>query len=315
MKKRGIIGLGSLLLFPFSPFTQTWEKEQLEVKTKNQLTRVMHSDVLFQERWVSLPQPQFWRKIMLLSPDSCIINVARTRQILETLSYSEWIKKSEAEKSEYKWTLKARFDIDSSEALFVTTGKRDFYRFHEVFPTLGQGIKAFEDNTVDPWYAQAILLIESPAQLKKSVSGAYGAFQLMPEVAKRYGLKVSTTIDERANFSKSAYAASQLLKQSCIPSARKILNETGIRYDENELGFRLLVMHVYHAGAGNVAAVVRKINPKTSVMELIQNMWITTAASFGNNSQNYSQLALAAQWLLHDYVYSTCDEISPCSGK
>jgi len=315
MKKRGIIGLGSLLLFPFSPFTQTWEKEQLEVKTKNQLTRVMHSDVLFQERWVSLPQPQFWRKIMLLSPDSCIINVARTRQILENLSYSEWIKKSEAEKSEYKLTLKARFDIDSSETLFVTTGKRDFYRFREVFPTLGQGIKAFEDNTVDPWYAQAILLIESPAQLKRSVSGAYGAFQLMPEVAKRYGLKVSSTIDERANFSKSAYAASQLLKQSCIPSARKILNETGIRYHENELGFRLLVMHVYHAGAGNVAAVVRKINPKTSIMELIQNMWITTAASFGNNSQNYSQLALAAQWLLHDYVYSTCDEISPCSGK
>jgi hypothetical protein len=137
----------------------------------------------------------------------------------------------------------------------------------------------------------------------------------MPEVAKRYGLKVSATVDERANFTKSAYAASQLLKQSCIPSARKILNETGIRYDENELGFRLLVMHVYHAGAGNVAAVVRKINPKTSVMDLIQNMWITTAASFGNNSQNYSQLALAAQWLLHDYVYSTCDEISPCSGK
>jgi hypothetical protein len=197
----------------------------------------------------------------------------------------------------------------------VTTGKSDFYRFHEVFPSLGQGIKVFEDNQVDPWFAQAILLIESPAQMRKSISGAYGAFQLMPSVAKNYGLIVNSSIDERANFSKSAFAASQLLKQSCIPSARKILNQTGISYNEQELGFRLLVMHVYHAGAGNVAAVVKKINPKNTVMDLIQSMWVTSAASFGNNSQNYSQLALAAQWLLHDYIYSTCDEISPCSGK
>ncbi len=294
---------------------QTWINEQLEVKTKNHLTRVMHSDALFMERWVNLPQPQFWRRIMQLSPDSCLVNVARTRQVLATLSNAEWSRNTDTEKAAYKAELKRQVQVDSSEALYVTTGKSDFYRFHEVFPSLGQGIKVFEDNQVDPWFAQAILLIESPAQLRKSISGAYGAFQLMPSVAKNYGLTVNASIDERANFSKSAFAASQLLKQSCIPSARKILNQTGIFYTEQELGFRLLVMHVYHAGAGNVAAVVKKINPTTTVMDLIQSMWVTSAASFGNNSQNYSQLALAAQWLLHDYIYSTCDEISPCSGK
>ncbi len=267
------------------------------------------------ERWVNLPQPQFWRRIMQLPPDSCLVNVARTRQVLATLSNAEWSRKTDAEKAAHKAELKRKFQVDSSEALYVTTGKSDFYRFHEVFPSLGQGIKVFEDNQVDPWFAQAILLIESPAQMRKSISGAYGAFQLMPSVAKNYGLIVNSSIDERANFSKSAFAASQLLKQSCIPSARKILNQTGISYNEQELGFRLLVMHVYHAGAGNVAAVVKKINPKNTVMDLIQSMWVTSAASFGNNSQNYSQLALAAQWLLHDYIYSTCDEISPCSGK
>lgn len=304
-----------LSLLPLSGMAQTWINEQIEVKTKNHLTRVMHSDALFMERWVNLPQPQFWRRIMQLSPDSCLVNVARTRQVLATLSNTAWSKKTDAEKAAYKAELKRQFQVDSSEALYVTTGKSDFYRFHEVFPTLGQGIKVFEDNQVDPWFAQAILLIESPAQLRKSISGAYGAFQLMPSVAKNYGLTVNASIDERANFSKSAYAASQLLKQSCIPSARKILNQTEISYSEQELGFRLLVMHVYHAGAGNVAAVVKKINPKTTVMDLIQSMWVTSAASFGNNSQNYSQLALAAQWLLHDYIYSTCDEISPCSGR
>lgn len=303
------------LLIPLFPMAQMWIEEQLQVKTKNHLTKVMRSDALFMERWVDLPQPQFWRMIMQLSPDSCLVNVARTRQILATISYGTWSKKTDLEKVAFKSELKKQFQIDSSEALYVTSGKSDFYRLQEVFPTLGQGIQVFEDNLVDPWYAQAILLIESPAQLKKSISGAYGAFQLMPVVAKRYGLAVNSNIDERANFSKSAFAASQLLKQSCIPSARKILNETGIRWNEQELGFRLLVMHVYHAGAGNVGAVVQKINPKTTVMDLIQAMWITTAASFGNNSQNYSQLALAAQWLLHEYIYLNCDEISPCSGK
>lgn len=252
---------------------------------------------------------------MTLSPDSCIINIARNRTILETISYKQWRIKTEPEKAQYKARLRSEFGLDSTEELYVTTGKNDFYRFHEVFPSLGQGIEAFEKNQVDPWYAQAILLIESPAQLKKSISGAYGPFQLMPSVAKHYGLIVNSYTDERADFSRSAYASSQLIKTSCIPSARRILNAHGLSFTESDLWFRLLVMHVYHAGAGNVAAVVNKINPTLGSMDLIQQMWVTSAGGFGNNSQNYSQLAIAAQWLLHDYVYTQCDEIHPCTGK
>jgi hypothetical protein len=137
----------------------------------------------------------------------------------------------------------------------------------------------------------------------------------MPSVAQRYGLTVNGNTDERADFSRSAYASSQLIKTSCIPSARRILNAHGLSYTESDLWFRLLVMHVYHAGAGNVAAVVNKIHPTSGSMDLIQQMWITSAGGFGNNSQNYSQLAIAAQWLLHDYVYTQCDEIHPCTGK
>ena len=313
MKKLSAIGI-----FLFSILrcaAQGWEHEQVEVKTKTSLSRVMKSDVLFEDRWVELPQAKFWRKIMLLSPDSCIINVAKNRTILETTSYASWKLKTETEKFNYKQALRNKFGLDSNEILYVTTGKSDFYRFHEVFPSLGKGISAFEANHVDPWYAQAILLIESPAQLKKSVSGAYGAFQLMPSVAKRFGLTVNTSVDERADFSRSAYASSQLIKTSCIPSARSILNAHGISFNESDLWFRLLVMHVYHAGAGNVAAVINKINPSKGSMDLIKSMWVTSAGGFGNNSQNYSQLAIAAQWILHDYVYSQCDELQPCSGK
>jgi hypothetical protein len=62
----------------------------------------------------------------------------------------------------------------------------------------------------------------------------------------------------------------------------------------------------------NVAAVVNKINPKEGSQELITKMWITSAADFGNNSQNYTQLALASQLILHEMVYEQCDDIFDC---
>lgn len=304
-----IIGLWNIF------FAQKNGQELLDVHLKGQMHQVMHTEDFYKDQWHSLPQVEFWKKIMNTSADTCIINVASSRKILARISLSEWNRKSEIEKEGYKSEMKSRYFVSSTETIYITTGKKDFYRIREVFPTLGKGIKIFEQNQVDPWFAQAILLIESPAQLKKSVSGAYGAFQLMPGVAKQYGLTVTTRQDDRADFSKSALAASRLMKLSCIPSARRILQQAGIPYKENELGFRLFVMHVYHAGAGNVAAVVAKIKTKENTMELIKAMWVTSAASFGNNSQNYSQLALAAQWLLLDYVYSSCDELHSRVGK
>ena len=76
------------------------------------------------------------------------------------------------------------------------------------------------------------------------------------------------------------------------------------------LWFRLFVLHVYHAGASNVRAVVSKIAPQIGNRELIMEMWQTKAASFGNNSQNYTQLALASQFILDELVYATCTEIN-----
>ena len=316
MQKKGIVILSMVLSIPlFNTLGQSWSHEQIRVKTKSTLNTIMGADALFEDRWTELPQPKFWKRIMTLSPDTCLVNVAKNRLIIDQMSIKAWHSKSEIEKELYKKDIRKANGLDSNENIYITTGKSDFYRFHEVYPSLGKGIEAFENNHVDPWYAQAILLIESPAQLKKSVSGAYGPFQLMPSVAKNYGLIVNATKDERALFDRSAYAASQLIKTSCIPSAKKIVSQYGLSYSENDLWFRLLVMHVYHAGAQNVAAVVSRINPQAGSKELIQKMWVTSAASFGNNSQNYSQLVLAAQWMLHDYVYSRCDEVESCAKK
>ena len=67
-----------------------------------------------------------------------------------------------------------------------------------------------------------------------------------------------------------------------------------LQYNETDLWFRLLVLHAYHAGAGNVAGVIKKINPCEGGMGLIQKVWQTTYGGFKNSSQNYSQLVLAA---------------------
>jgi hypothetical protein len=291
-----------------------WDAEKIEVYHKEDVHTFMDAAPIFMNRWDQLPQPQFWKKIMVLSPDSCLINVATNRKVLLKMSMNDWSRQTETEKSRFKDSLRLIYNLEPGCQINVTTGKNDFYRFKEVYPSLSKGIDAFEKNHVDPWYAQAILLIESPGQLKKSSAGAFGAFQLMPGVARAQGLIVNAQKDERKDFERSAYAASKLLKKVCIPEAKRLLNQFNLSFDESDLWFRLLVLHVYHAGSLNVQAVMQKIQPKEG-KELIKAMWQTSAAGFGNNSQNYTQLALAAQLILHEMIYEQCDAIFDCIAQ
>jgi len=297
------------LLISNSQTQNNWDKEKIVVTKNDHVSTILHADELFRDRWDVLAQPQFWKKIMLLSPDTSLINIAETREVLLKVHSKTWQAQTEIQKLAFKDSLRKVFHLDSNAVLNVTIGKSDFYRFNEVYPSLTKGVAAFEKQGVDPWYAQAILLIESPAQLKKSIKGAYGAFQLMPDVARSMGIIVNEKVDERGDFDKSAYAAARLIHRICIPEAKKILNRHNIAYNVNDLWFRLFVMHVYHAGAMNVAAVVNKIQPCEGSQELIMEMWKNKAAHFGAGSQNYTQLALAAQLILHDKIYIECDDI------
>lgn len=276
-----------------------WDKEIL--LTENQFVLV-NPRIIIQDKWDALPQTIFWKQVLTLSKDSCLINVANTRQILHKMAFADWTKQSEYQKDLYKDSLKKVYGLDPSIKINVTFGKNDFYKIKEVTPTISDGIREFRNLGVDPWYAQSILMIESPAQMKKSESGAYGPFQLMPSVARAYGLKVNNYVDERADFKRSAYGAAKLIKQVCIPEAKNILNRHNIQFNESDLWFRLFVMHVYHAGSGNVSAVMRKIQPTTGGQELIQKMWTTSAGAFGNSSQNYTQITLAAHLVLNDIL-------------
>lgn len=304
--------LALLIAFPACSQITSWDDEMVENTNIKQAGVLMNAKPLFDLSWNTLPQPNFWKEIMLLSPDSCLINVASSRIVLAKMSNRDWARQSELQKTIFKDSAKLANRLPEDEKIFITTGKNDFYRFNDVYPSISKGILAFESFGVDPWYAQAILLIESPGQLKKSVAGAYGAFQLMPSVARAQGLTVNSSIDDRKDFEKSAYGASRLISRVCIPEAKKILNDYQITYNESDLWFRLFVLHVYHAGAMNVKAVVNKINPTEGGQTLITKMWQTSAASFGNSSQNYTQLALASQIILHDMTKQHCVKLFDC---
>lgn len=243
----------------------------------------------------TIQQVKFWRSIMRLDKDSAIVNVATYRHEIIKTHCNEWSQKPDEYKTCLKDSVRMVYGLDSSHKILFTTGKKFFYDFDKAFNQLEKGINCFIDNEVDPWYAQSILLIESPNRLQKSNAGAYGSFQLMKDVARMFGLKVNRQIDERADFERSAFAASSLIKKVCIPKTRQILDTLGITgYNEKELWFRLLVMHTYHAGSGNVKAALNTFKPIEGNMNLIFNLWKAETRHFKSASQNYSQLVLAA---------------------
>ena len=260
---------------------------------------VIDPEMLIVERWDTLAQSRFWKTVINLSSDTCVVNVAETRQILGYIHRKEWYDQTDEEKKNFKDSVIAYHCIDSNFRIYITTGKKEFYLIEEVIPSISRAINVFQENQVDPWYAQSILLIESPAQLNYSSVGAYGPFQLMKAVARQMGLTVNSRVDERKNFDKSAFAASQLLKTICIPEANRILCNIGdIEPSGDELWFKLLVLHIYHAGAGNVSKLLAQMDEPLEGMELIKWMWSNEYGSFKNASQNYSQLAIAAMLTL-----------------
>jgi len=273
---------------------------------------IVDVDDLFSERWDTLAQPLFWKKIMKLGPDTCIINIASSRKILCFENTEFWSNQTEDQKLKYKDSLRLLNCLEDDSKIYVTSGKRDFYLVNKTMPSISKAVNIFDDNNVDPWYAQAILLIESPKKLEYSNVGAFGPFQLMKSVAKAHGLIVNKTIDERKDFDKSAKAAASLLSSVCIVEARRILGSLDVRYSENDLWFKLLVLHIYHAGAGNVEGLLKQQESPLSGKALILWIWQNEWGGFKNASQNYTQVAIAALLSLQDEIYDHCDFIFEC---
>ena len=158
------------LLF-ISQFSNAQPTDKVEVE-ENVLPSNIHSIIngkaLHEEGWAELPQPIFWKQIMTLSPDSCLINIASSRVIAKKMSLTDYDSMSDGQKAKFRDSIRSANGLESDARIFRTTGKNDFFKFETVYPTLIEGANEFIKNDVDPWYAQAILLIESPGQIKKS---------------------------------------------------------------------------------------------------------------------------------------------------
>jgi hypothetical protein len=270
---------------------------------------------LYDFRCDTLAQVKFWRQIMNLHKDSALINLGHNRTVVEKTYYKDWSRKNDGDKQSYRDSIRTVHGLDSNHRVLLTDGKQFFYDFDKAFEKFDRGINGFVANGVDPWYAQAILLIESPNKLQKSNAGAYGPFQLMKPVARLFGLKVNKKMDERADFDRAAYAASSLIKKICIPNTKQILDSLHITYNENELWFKLLVMHSYHAGSGNVRQALFTFMPQQGDMNLIYNLWHAQTRHFRSASQNYSQLVLAAMLEMNQRVKLAPDETSTAKNN
>jgi len=277
--------------------------------------RFVANDAIFQEGWDTLPQPEFWRKVINLHHDSAIINIAEIRKPIHTIATEQWGCQEEPEKDEYKVNLCRSLDLEDDERLYVTSGKKFFFEYKKVIPFVSRSIAVFDSAGVDPWYAQSILVIESPGKTNaRSYVGARGPFQLMPYVARKYGLTVTRYHDDRTDLEMSANAAAKLLSGICIPKAKELFDTLGVEYMEHDLWFRLVVLHIYHAGYSNVACAIRQIDPSEGGMQLIQKLWQTECRGFKNESQNYSQIALASLIEFDNIINQHPDTIFMVSG-
>lgn len=239
---------------------------------------------------------QFWHYAMQLSPDSVLIYTQQKRQILAKLPKSEVLNfKDSCCKDSVFHNFRFHNNLPYNFPLRYLEGKSNFYQWEQVENYIKPAGIVFSELDVNPIYAQFVLLVECPSNpAGRSSAGAVGHFQLMPFVAKKYGLKISVVEDERTNLQKGAYAAAMHFKQYCIPMANRILTYHNMPIEENELWYQLFVLHIYNAGAGNVAKVMQVVQPQISGPELIKQLWHTSAGGFKNSSQNYTQIAIAA---------------------
>lgn len=261
-------------------------------------------DLLFQ------PEVFFWIKDIELDKDSFLVVEKRSRTVLDIISAETVLEIEKGGNLKCLGTIYQQVCFADTHAVIrFVRGRKQFFKYRAIGPKLYAGMSLFEANEVDPIYAQLLLLIESPNNGHGvSSAGAVGNFQLMPRVARRYGLRVNRYRDDRTNFHKSAVAAAKLFKRYCIPSARRTAESIGLVVDESSLWFKLLALHVYNAGGGNVKEAARSLKNVENGNDLIKRLWHTKYGAFGNSSQNYSQVCLASYRAYTNY-FSKIKEI------
>lgn len=126
---------------------------------------------VYREGWHHLSQPKFWTSVLRLSPDSCVASIADTRQIVGMFPTTKYEPLTAEQKELFKDSLKRAQGLSPETRMYITFGRKHYYLLREALPSIRTAIPVFRTNEVDPWYAQAILLIESPGMNHRSHVG------------------------------------------------------------------------------------------------------------------------------------------------
>ena len=246
----------------------------------------------------------FWKKDILLSSDSFLVVNQHDREVFDVVHKNSVHKIERGKNLTSLGRIYAfKYDVPQNIKIKFVRGRRDFFDYSVIGPKLKEAHKVFQQVGADPVIAQLLLLIESPNNHRGvSHSGAAGHFQIMPSVARKYGLRVGGRYDERHNFVRSSYAAARLVKEYCVPQARRILIQNNIKIEEDALWFKLIALHIYNAGAGTVSRAVRHLESIENGNDLIKTLWRTNIGAFQNSSQNYTQVCLASYLGYKDYL-------------
>ena len=103
---------------PYAQPKSTWDEEKIDVKKGNQSNTILSASAIIAEGWSDLAQPKFWKQIMNLSPDSCIINIASSRVIIATMSIRDWKAQTEVQKGLYRDSVRLAHNLDSEARIF-----------------------------------------------------------------------------------------------------------------------------------------------------------------------------------------------------
>ncbi len=301
------------------PDSSLQKLDNLEFRYKKYWGISQHYSIIHLEQdsialqFLNSSQVQFWKRNIQLSEDSFLVVNQRNREILDVLHKKTVLNIEDGQNLKSLGQIYRSLSKDSIEpTVKFVRGRKSFFNYEGIGPQLETGMRIFAEHDVNPIICQMLLLIESPNNPRGiSVSGAAGHFQLMPSVAKRYGLRVIApynryhAADERYNFYKSAHVAARLVKGYCIPQAKMVCKTLNLEPDLDALWFNLLVLHVYNAGGGTLNHVANNIKRDfKDGNEFVVALWSTRLGRFGNSSQNYSQLCLASYLAYSEFLES-----------
>jgi hypothetical protein len=90
----------------------------------------------FAQGWHTLPQVSFWKQVINMSGDSCIVNIASCRKPVGRVSREVWMGQTESEKVCYKDSVCTSHCLEPGSAIFVTAGKGEFYEVKKTLPVV-----------------------------------------------------------------------------------------------------------------------------------------------------------------------------------